>query len=56
MTLLSSFSLQQEKTKEDNGDIVVIFLATKKMQKIRQEEEKGTYLQTPTSTTTLKLL
>jgi hypothetical protein len=28
----------------------------KKMQKIRKEEEKGAYLQAPTSTTTLKLL
>jgi hypothetical protein len=26
------------------------------MQKIRKEEKKGTYLQAPTSTTTLKLL
>ncbi len=31
------------------------FLCSKKMQKIRKEEEKGTYLQPPTSATTLKL-
>ncbi len=50
--LSSSFS-QQVETEKDDCDIVVIFFLAKEIQK---DEEKGAYLQTPTSSTTLKLL
>jgi len=50
-----SFS-EQEEIEKDDCDIVVIFFLAKEIQKIRKDEEKGAYLQTPTSSTTLKLL